>query len=33
MYFLYFSIMSARLFHSTDLDGLREALTEPTEKK
>ena len=33
MYFYYFSIMSARLFHSADLDGLREALTDPADRK
>ncbi len=33
MYFFYFSIMSARLFHSSDLDGLREALTEKTDRE
>ena len=33
MYFLYFSIMSARLFHSSDLAGLREGLSESPERK
>ncbi len=31
MYYVYFAILSARLFHSSDLAGLREALAEPCE--
>ena len=29
MYYLFFNIMAARLFHSADLSELRDALAEP----
>lgn len=33
MYYLYLSMMSARFFQSSDMDGLQEALTESAERK
>lgn len=32
MYYLYVQMMAARLFHSADLNGLREALAEPSDR-
>ena len=33
MYYLYYSMMAARLFHTKNLDELHEALTETADRK